>query len=207
MIVKKANIIEHLAFTMNVEDKFVNPHIVDAQKYDLLPYIGNELFTKLELVCADYANWQGQWSVDTAYLVNQKVIHGNSVWKCLIANTGEEPTTVNVNWQLQELDSFWYFYVKPYMAFNVASRFPVTHGKNFTQYGIVKPFEPTSQPAEGKEVGNIINLMEDNTHKEFTFMDNKLEEMRWKFDNVQYTKPSNAPAASKKKSFGIKAID
>jgi hypothetical protein len=48
--------------------------------------------------------WQGEWSVTTAYAVNDGVLYQGSSWRCLVADTGHAPpalpTTVSTFWQL-----------------------------------------------------------------------------------------------------------
>lgn len=207
MLIKKINIKEHVPFTGNIEDRNINTHISDAGKYDLLNYLGQTLITALELISEDYSNWEGPWVPTTAYTVGQKVTHGNKVWKAVNATTGSEPSGTNADWLWLELASFWFANIKPYMAFNSCARYCVWAGRNFTQYGIMQPFDPSSQAVDSRDRAAIIKDLENKASVEFTNMDNALELAKWKFDNVQYAKPSDAPCIKRKKSFGISAID
>lgn len=208
MVIKKINLKEVFPITLNIEDSKLNPHIADAEKYDLLPYIGQTLLTALRLVSDDYSTWEGEWNGTDNYTTGQKVIHGNQVWEAAQNNTNQEPSSSNTaNWTLLELESFWYAHVKIYVAFNALSRYSVYAGKNFTQFGVVKPFEPTSQPADPREVAAIIKDLENKMNIEFTLMSNALEDANWEFDGTTYTQPVEAPSPKRMKKFGINAID
>lgn len=214
MIIKKKHIAQVLSFTLNIGEDKINHHILNATKYDLKPYIGNELITALGLVCVASEDWDGDWAEAVSYEEDDIVIHGEGVWLCLNDNTDSEPDAGNTDWELMELETLWYFNFRVYLANNSIARYCVRAGKNFTQFGITKPLEPsgTAAPVDPKELAAMIKDFENDASKEFSLLTVALGAYesgnKWTIGGEDYSKPDGQVSIKKtKSSFGIGAID
>ena len=90
-----------------------------------------------------------------------------------------------------ELKTFLTDFVKPLLVFAFAKEFIVIHGKNFTQFGIMKSMDDTSQPLTDSERMELLTPYERNYNICLTNFKNELEAKKYTFDNVIYLKGNN----------------
>ena len=89
-----------------------------------------------------------------------------------------------------ELKTLWTDYVKPLLVFAFAKEFIIIHGKNFTQFGIMKSVDDTSTPLTDSERMELLSPYERNYNICLSNFKNKLESAKYTFDSVVYLKGS-----------------
>lgn len=122
-------------FTTNIEDRLINPKILNAQTFDLGVLLGSELFGE---VIAMETKPDG-WDSETEYNPGDLVSGTDGVYKALVITM--QPIT-SVDWEFQPLETLRFFKLTEYLAWNAYCRFLLTHGRNITQAGLTQPQDP-----------------------------------------------------------------
>lgn len=90
-----------------------------------------------------------------------------------------------------QLKTFLTDFVKPLLVFAFAKEFIVIHGKNFTQFGIMKSVDDTSQPLTDAERMELLAPYERNYNICLSNFKVELENKKYTFDNIIYLKGNN----------------
>lgn len=126
----KADFPEFLAFSQNIDDLNIDPHIKDAFKFDIKPKLGaslaNDIYNYSTVVDYDPADYdQNDYALETR----------------------------------PQLTAFYYDFVLQWWVLLAARRFLQIHGYNITQFGLTKMTDSTFEqmsPAErviqGKQI-------------------------------------------------------
>lgn len=207
MIVEMINIIDHVPITLNIDARLINPHIIDVEKYLLLPKLGKPLVDAVAAAQVASTTFT-VWNSATNYLLAtpSRVIHNNQIWECLINNTNSAPTPTNVNWLLKDVFTFWYAHIKPYASFLSIARYIPYAGNNFTQGGITTPFGTQFQPSSDRDKGGILNDLNGKANIESGLMYKYLSSKSWTLDLVIYVEPVDRPIRENGLNFSISAI-
>lgn len=85
-----------------------------------------------------------------------------------------------------EMEDFFNDYCKPVLVHFAMNRFLIEAGNNITQYGLVVPNEPTSQPASDQARANIRNQYKSDLQVYLNKFYKKLKDVEYTFDGVVY---------------------
>lgn len=205
MLISKADIKAFVQFTLNIEDRIINPNITDAQEYDLKPMIGDAMYLQLE---QDFYNAPlTLWDVADNYLANDFVIYNGSVYKALLPNVGSQPDTNPLDWELNELGTFFYKFLVPFLVFRSFGRFLLWIGRNITQYGLREMNEETSVPVNEEGRAALIVDIKGKASIWQNRINNYLCDVNWTFDNVKYEIDCDDYKENPRKTFKIRAVD
>jgi hypothetical protein len=204
MLITKQNIKDLSQFTLNIEDRIINPHIEDAQEYDLRPTIGDQMIDKL---LADFDGGLVAWDISTNYLTGQFVVYNKTVYKALNNNVGLAPDTNPLDWSLNELGTFQNKYLRPYLVFSTYRRFLLWAGRNVTQYGLRDMREDTSDPVSDESRAALISDMKIKGQIWENRFKNYLCEVNWTFDGVNYTIDCDVYKQSTRQVFKIRPLN
>lgn len=205
MLISKSDIKEYVQFTLNIENRIIDPSIKDAQEYDLRVVVGDTMYFQF-LNDFDTTNLQN-WAIATAYLTNDFVIYGNKVYKALTNTTGDQPDISPAEWVENELGTFFITFIKPFLVFKAFARFMTWVGRNITQYGLREMNEETSNPVdeEGRQV--LIVDIKGKASIWYSRMKNYLSDVHWTFDTIKYDVDSEDYKEYPTKTFRIRSVD
>lgn len=85
-----------------------------------------------------------------------------------------------------ELLDFMDEYIKPLVIHFTMLRFLVEAGRNITQFGVIVPSEPTSQPVQNSDRADIRNLYKSDLQVYLKRFYSRLKEVEYKFDGTEY---------------------
>lgn len=205
MLINKQNIKNLVQFTLNIEDRIINPNILDAQEYDLRPMVGDAMYLQLYNDFDDVI--LANWSNLTAYSIDDFVVYGSTVYKALTANTGQQPDTNPTDWQVNELGTFFLNYLQPFLVFRAFGRFLLWVGRNITQYGLREMNEETSVPVTEDGRAALIVDIKGKASIWQNRLNNYLCDVNWTFDNVKYEIDCDDYKENPRKTFRIRAVD
>jgi len=184
MLISKADILLFAQFTLNIENRLFNPSATDAQEYDLRPVIMDDMYNAILLIAP---NGLSPWSVATNYAINDHIIFtNNKAYKALTANIGSQPDTNPLDWVESELGTFYYNFLRPFLAFCAHGRFMLWAGSNLTQYGFVKISEDTSTEISEDRRAELIADVKTKSNIWLSRLKKRLCKVNWIFDNVNY---------------------
>lgn len=187
MLILKTHFPEYEAFTLNIPDSQVTPYINNAETQDMIPVLGDQMYAALRVI---FDTSPASWSSTAAYTTGQFSIvqsgHLSYLYKCIQSGTGQAPATSPAYWQLSELGTFFLQYIKPWGVMVCLREFLVNHGVNITQFGIRVADEPTSMPADGRQVEAKIQVYRERGRTYKAKMLNRLKDVDRTFDGVKY---------------------
>lgn len=165
----------------NTEATVFSPYVIEAQQIDLANLIDADLYNAIDLAVA--AN-PPQWKVSKTYNAGEKIFYGNAYY---IANT---TTTDNpqssTDWDVYELMTFYYLYVKKWLAGAAMTRYAPYHGLHITQWGLEQYNQEGFGQVSDKRRAEILNSIKGKTSVYQTKMFDYLSEVNYTFDGVQY---------------------
>lgn len=103
-----------------------------------------------------------------------------------------------------ELIAFYNNYFKQVWSYFSYIRFLTWHGRNITQFGLVAVNDDTTSLVSDKARAELINNTERDSQVYLTRLLNRLIEVNYIFDNINFTKVS--PITKPRNRFGIRAI-
>lgn len=86
----------------------------------------------------------------------------------------------------EQLETFFDGYCKPVIVHFTMLRFMTEAGINVTQFGLVNPIEPTSQPASDTQRSQMRNQYKSDLQAYLNKFYARLAEMEYTFDGVTY---------------------
>lgn len=204
LLARKTDFTEIVQMSVNIPDTQVTVATTDTERYHVVPMLPPAMVTAMkEIVSGDPATWD----VSEAYTAGKYVIHPYQqeyyVFVCITANSASEPTPVNGAWKVSELGTLWYNHVRRWVVYRAYSDMLVTHGNNFTQFGLVRPQETESTAVSGTDRGGMINLYKGRASSEQGISLRIFSEKHGTFDGVAY---SNTGTSKPKYTFGITPI-
>jgi hypothetical protein len=203
MLINKTDIKYYTQFTLNIEDRIINPSILDAEEYDLRPTVGDAMTDKF---LSDFPNGILDWNISTVYGVGEFVIYNSVAYKSLNGNTGEQPNLFPFDWEVNQLATFYYNFVKPYLVFYSYSRFLLWIGSNLTQYGLREINEETSIPVSDQRRAELIRDIQQKGSIWNSRLKNKLCKENYIFDTISYAPDCEEYKLNPSKTFGIRAV-
>lgn len=204
MLISKQDIKNYVQFTLNIENRIIDPNITDAQEYDLRPFVGDAMY--LQLIEDFSAIILADWDIATGYLINDFVIYNNEVYKALAPSTGSQPDTTPADWELNELGTFYINYLKPYLVFKTFGRFLLWVGRNITQYGLREINEETSVAVTDEGRSALIKDIKGKASIWQSRVSNYLCNVHWTFDTVKYEIDTDIYKENPRKTFNIRAV-
>jgi len=181
MLLSKSDIINYSRIGANLPDAEINPFIQDAETFDVIPVLPENMFDDISDLLPVAA-----WDNYTSYITGDKVTNDGKYWIALSGNIYSEPTPSNTDWALHELLNFWGDYIKPYYAYNAVSRFLVEHGRNVTQFGLTKQVADTFENLDSKERAELKASFDSRANHYATLITKKLDDVSYTFDTVIY---------------------
>lgn len=204
MLINKQDIKNYVQFTLNIENRIIDPNILDSQEYDLRPMLGDAMYLQLE---TDFSNIiLANWDIADTYQVNDFVIYNNIVYKALVITTGNQPDINPADWEENELGTFYIKYLKPYLVFKSFSRFLLWIGRNITQYGLREMNEETSVPVSDEGRSALIKDIKGKASIWENRISNYLCDVHWTFDTIKYEVDTDDYKQYPKKTFNIRPI-
>lgn len=203
MLISKVDIKDFTQFTLNIEDRIFNHNILDAQEFDLKPTIGDIMFDAL-IVAAP--NGYAAWNVLTPYVLDEYVVYANKVYKALQPNTGSQPDTSPLDWVINELGTFFYVYLRPFLVFCSYKKFLLWAGTNLTQYGLVKIDEDTSEEISDQRRAELIADVKQKANIWLSRLRGRLCEVNNTFDLVNYSQTNGNYNVNPRKTFQIRPV-
>lgn len=204
MLISKADIKYYANFTLNVVDHIINPSMLDAQNYDLQPIIGDDMYYKL------LADFDGSiitvWNNTDTYVPLDYVTYKRVTYKCINPNTNSQPDINPGNWVVNELGTFYYNYLIPYLVFKCYGRFLLWAGRNITQYGLRENNEDTSAPVSDVARAALISDINVKGNIWYNRFKNRLCKLNDTFDGVKYTVDCNVYNANPIHTYKIRSI-
>lgn len=204
MLISKSDIKTYANFTLNVVDHIINPSILDAENYDLLPIIGDDMYNKL------IADFNGSiitvWNNADTYTVLNYVVYNNIVYKCINGNTNSQPDINPGDWLVNELGTFYYNYLIPYLVFKCYGRFLLWAGRNITQYGLRENTEDTSVSVTDEGRAALIADINVKGNIWYNRFKNKLCKVNYTFDNILYSVDCDVYNPNPKHTYKIRSI-
>jgi hypothetical protein len=203
MLITKQNIKDLAQFTLNIEDRIINPNIEDSQEYDLKPTIGDAMFDKL---IEDFDGGLIPWDILTAYAIGDFVVYGKIVYKALTANVGSQPDLFPFDWEVNELGTFFNKYLRPFIVFATYQQFLLWIGRNLTQYGLREMLEDTSIPVTEEGRAALIADARKKRGIWYNRLENELCKKNRTFDGVQYLVDCEVYKPNPKQTYKIRPI-
>lgn len=204
MLISKQDIKNYVQFTLNIENRIIDPNITDAQEYDLRPFVGDAMYLQLN---EDFGNIiLADWDITATYQVGDFVIYQNEVYKALAISTGSQPDTTPADWSLNELGTFYINYIKPFLVFKTFGRFLLWVGRNITQYGLREMNEETSNPVTDEGRSALIKDIKGKGSIWQNRVSNYLCNVHWTFDTVKYEIDTDVYKENPRKTFNIRAV-
>lgn len=203
MLITKQNIKDLAQFTLNIEDRIINPNIEDAQEYDLKPTIGDLMFDKL---IEDFDGGLIPWDILTAYAIGDFVVYGKNVYKSLTANIGNQPDLFPLDWEVNELGTFFNKYLRPFIVFATYQQFLLWIGRNLTQYGLREMLEDTSIPVTEEGRAALIADARKKRGIWYNRLTNELCLKNYTFDGVLYEVDCDIYKPNPKQTYKIRPI-
>jgi hypothetical protein len=203
MLIDKQNIKDITQFSLNIEDRMITPSINDAQEYDLRPLVGDLMYYEI------LSKFDGQiitiWDALTAYNINDYVFYDKIVYKSLTANVGSQPDINPTDFQANQLGTFYYNLLIPFLVFRCYARFLLWVGRNVTQYGLREMNEDTSVPVNEQGRADLIKDMNSKANICNSRFKNYLCDVNWTLDTIVYSVDCT-DYANPRKSYNIRAI-
>jgi len=188
----------------NINAGKVNTAIANAERFHITPLFPSAMVSAMRLIVATDPQ---DWIDSTSYKEDDYVVFNDdesvTVWKCLADNSESKPADDNTDWEISELGTYWYNHVRRAMVYKTFSEMLVTHGNEFTQFGLVTPRETESFAVSGSERGGMINLYKNYASTEMNSANKEFADKKGKFDDVTY---SNTDVPKPRNTFGITAI-
>lgn len=203
MLINKTDIKYYTQFTLNIENRMIDPSIFDAQEYDLRPTVGDAMTDKFLL---DFPNGILNWDIATSYTPNDFVIYNSIAYNSLTINIGQQPDLFPADWAINELGTFYYNFIKPYLVFNSYSRFLLWIGSNLTQYGLREINEETSISVSDQRRAELIRDIQQKSSIWNSRLKNKLCKVNYIFDTISYAPDCEQYRLNPRKTFGIRAV-
>lgn len=203
MIIKKKFFPDFIPFSLNIPDWQIEPHIKNAEGNDLVPMIGDDMYKDLRKI---FENTPPNWDITSYYNSNDYTVFDTKVFKAITANTGLQPDTNPATWQLSQLGTFFWNYVKPVGVLLAYKEMLIYHGINITQFGIRISDESTSMPADGTIRGHMIDNTNHRLKQYISQMKKELDKNKWTFDNVVYSIDCEKYKKNSGNSFKISAV-
>lgn len=207
MLINKQNIKDLVQFTLNIENRIIDPNINDAQEYDLRPIIGDDMYNQIILDFDDGAITV--WDTLEVYTIGQFVSYDGLVYKALTGNTGSQPDLNPLDWQVNELGTFFIKYLQPYLVFASFKRFLLWVGRNITQYGLREMNEDTSVPVTDEGRAALIGDIKVKAKTWYNRFNNYLcqSDVDWTFDMIKYEVDCDVYKENPKKFFKIRPVN
>lgn len=203
MIIKKNFFPEYVAFSLNIPDWQVEPHIKNSEMNDLVPMIGDDMYNDLKKIFEITPNI---WNITYSFNANDYTIFDGKVYKAITANNALQPDLNNSDWQISQLGTFFWNFIKPVGVMLAYKEMLIYHGINITQFGIRISDETSSIPADGAIRGQLINNATHRLKQYISQMNNELEKKKWTFDSVVYFISCDKYKKNINNSFKISAI-
>lgn len=203
MLISKVDIKDFTQFTLNIEDRIFNHNILDAQEFDLKPAIGNLMFDALILAAP---NGYVAWNSLTPYIIGEYSVYANIVYKALNPNTGSQPDISPLDWEVNQLGTFFYQYLRPFLVFMSYRKFLLWAGTNLTQYGLVKIDEDTSEEISDQRRAELIADVKQKANVWLSRLRGRLCEVNWTFDTVSYAQTDGDYKVNPRKTFQIRPV-
>lgn len=139
-LITKADFVNYVNFTTNIEDRILDFHISDAENFDFVPRVPAAFYSEI--------------------------------------SSQASPA--------DELETFRIGYVVPLLVCFAYKRFLLWQGRSITQYGIRQINEDTSVEVSDKARGELIDDIKSKINVYLTRFYNRLKEVDYTFDGVQY---------------------
>lgn len=203
MLISKVDVKDFTQFTLNIEDRIFNSNITDAQEYDLRPTIGDLMMNQLLLIAPNgFINWNAL----TIYAIGDYVLYGTTVYKSLTANVGLQPDTNITDWQVNELGTFFYNYLRVFLVFTSYGRFLLWIGTNLTQYGLREINEETSVGVSDQRRAELIADIKQKSNIWLTRLRGIICDKNFTFDGVNYNIDNCNYRLNPRKTFKIRPV-
>lgn len=201
MIIKKEYFPEFFQFSLNIQNEYVDPHIRNAEMQDILPKIGKAMYDALSPMEAIPTSWVSS----TNYAIGSIVLFNGAIYKATATTTNNQPD-VSSQWNLSELFTFFWGYIRPFGVFACFREFLIHHGINITQFGLRVSDEATSFAADGNTRASMLDNARRRMSQYESAMNNKLCEVNWTFDNIKYEIDTTVYKKSTKNKFKISSL-
>lgn len=194
MIISASNIRQYAKLRFNVTD--IDIYIEEAQEY-LKKKMNSDLYDRM-LVVSTYS----AWSNATAYTAGNYVTYSGSLWKCLVGNTNSAPTSVNTNWDEQDIYEGFLILQKS-LSYIALSKMLIEHGIEIQADGLVKYSGAESQTAvSSDERAALVNKYQNKGDSVFTEFLTWIDDVSYLVDTVSYPFTSS-DIRKNKTDFGI----
>lgn len=186
LLITKQQINKYERLSENIADDVINPHILDAQEYDVEPVLPNAL---LNAIAAVILAKPQQWNKNKTYATDNVVWFGEpKMWyKATAANTNSEPGGENEDWGACELMNFYEQYLVRFLSFKTCYRFIADHGINITQFGVREMVEDSSREISDRRRGAKLGDLNSKANLAAEKISKALAVAKDTFDGVKYT--------------------
>lgn len=186
MIIRKAHIGVFEPFTLNVTDRLLDPHILNAENLQVKTFIGDSLYNAVRVISDTNPL---EWSDATAYTTEMYAysLTGGiaSVYKCIQGNT-DQPLTDTDYWEPSPLGNFWYNYLIPWAVFETLKIFIVGHGVHVTPSGVQINSDPTFLPIDGQTRSGLEAKYRNFSQAYRAKAKNHLDDVEWTISGTKY---------------------
>jgi hypothetical protein len=129
-----------------------------------------------------------------------------TVYKSLSANVGLSPDTNPLDWEVNQLGTFFYNFLRQFLVFSSYGRFLLWIGTNLTQYGLREINEETSVAVSDQRRAELITDIKQKANIWLTRLRNELCEVNFTFDNVNYNIDNSNYRLNPRKTFKIRPV-
>jgi hypothetical protein len=205
-VFKKEDMLIVPRWTDNIKDEWINPLILQGCENGFRDPVSSDLYDKIsnEVVRILSGETGDIWNESAQYFVGDYCLYEEVYYKCINDSTGSpNPTEQPEKFEVSELLTFWYSYMKPYLIYYTYKSFLIWHGKHISQGGIRKHNDNTSFEINSDELGYLLGEVKSTISTKQTKMLNKLTFVDYTFDGIQYSKNDNVKSVQK----GFKIFD
>lgn len=182
-LITKQQIAKYEKMPESIPDEDIFPHILDAQQFDTIPVLPDNLLNAVEAVMLSKPQ---QWNKNKAY------VEGNIVWfgdtrkwyKAAADNSNSQPPSDN--WEDCELMNFYEQYLQPFIVYHAYYRFFAYHGTNVTQFGLRVINEESSVAVSGTVRADKLGDLSSKRNVAILKISKQLEEISYTLDGTKY---------------------
>lgn len=189
LIHSKCDLAEFTSFSASVGTKLVIQKIRDTEVERAEPFLGVKLVADMREV---FSKSVKVWDASESYTAGRYAVSSenedstlNTVYKAIQASTGE-PLTNNLFWEVSEIGTFWYRWVRPWASYATYEHFIVHHGINVVESGMRVGQSDTDYEINEAQRAKIIADVARSARIRKARLSSYLESVGWEIAGVVY---------------------
>ncbi len=190
MLIVQSDIKTYCDHSLNIKDEKIDPHIRYAEKEVFRPQVDDDFYTALKGLEIDTDFVPTTWITSTIYNIDDYVedeIEERRIYKALTSNGATRPHTSATDWELQELASLWYEFIKRWLANEAAHRYMTFGGRNASDYGFVIHQEDNHRQINDRERAELAGQYRRSADAAKEAFYKRLCDDSYTYDGTKYT--------------------